>query len=265
MATDDLLVDDAGPVAVFSFNRPASRNALTPAMLAALADGIRGCAARDDLRAVVVRGAPGMPFSAGYDVDALPDRPLDVAAARAIHAPVRAVADAMLACPHPVIGAARKFVYGAALDLFCHCDLRLCAEGTTFSMPPNRYGFLYPDAGIHRMVDVAGMSRATELFLLAQPMPAETALACGLVQRRSTDEGFERDVAALCAAVAANAPLSMRGTKAALLRPRQDGGAPDAAAVERMYAAITACLNSADVREGRDAFREKRPPRFAGR
>lgn len=262
---DELLFEIAKPVATLLFNRPAARNALTVQILTALVERLHECAADPEVRVVVLRGAGDQPFSAGYNFDELPDRPISVEEARRLHAPVRAVAEAILACPHPVVGAARKFVFGAALDIFSHCDLRVCEESTTFCMPPNRFGFLYPSEGIHRLADIVGPARATEMLLLSQSVDAESARSWGLVHRAFTPQAFDNDLAALCGAVAANAPLSMRGTKRALIGYRRNRQ-PDADATSAaMYEAIAACLNSHDVREGRAAFREKRSPRFQGR
>lgn len=260
-AADELVVRTDGPVATLAFNRPAARNALTPAMLQGMAKALREWSARTDLRVVVIRGAGELPFSAGYDMAELPAGPLSAAHGRAIHAPVRAVADAMLACPHPVLGVVRKFVFGAALDLFAHCDLRVCAEGSTFCMPPNRYSFLYPTDGLRRLTQVGGHAAVADLLLTAQPMPAERALAHGLVQRVLPQAGFEEELTSLLTAVAANAPLSMRGTKQALQALTRD----DPVDEQAMYQAIADCLNSADAREAQLAFREKRPPVFVGR
>lgn len=263
--TEDLIVDETGPIATFSFNRPAARNALTLEMLTALEAGLLRCASRGDLRAVVLRGAGGQAFSAGYNVDQLSDREMSIEDARRIHEPIRAVADAILACPHPVIGAARKFIFGAALDIFCHCDLRVCCEGTTFCMPPNRFGFLYHYAGIRRLAGVIGLSRATQMLLLGSPVTTESAAAWGLVHNVYAGEIFETELVALCETVASNAPLSMRGTKYALNEYAEHATASNAAALEKMYAGIVACLNSADVQEGRAAFAAKRAPRFQGK
>lgn len=259
----ELVVDDIGPVAVISFNRPSARNALTLAMLHDLADLLTRGADRPDLRAIVLRGAGDLPFSAGYDMDELPTQALTADDARKIHAPVRAVADAILACPHPVIGVARKFVFGAALDIFAHCDLRVCAEGTTFCMPPNKFGFLYPDEGLQRLVAVAGLSQATAMLMLGTPIVSADALACGLVQRVVAAGAFEEDLHALCSTVAGNAPLSMRATKRALQAIAAGQGTR--ASTEQTYESIAACLNSEDVREAMAAFREKRVPVFRGR
>lgn len=262
---DELVIDESGPVATFSFNRPAARNSLTLAILSALEAGLRRCAARSDLRAVVLRGSGNQAFSAGYNVDQLPGQTMTIDDARLVHEPIRAVADAILACPHPVIGAAKKFVFGAALDIFCHCDLRVCSTDTTFCMPPNRFGFLYHKAGIRRLASVVGLPRATQMLLTGLTATTDDAAAWGLVHSIYAEDSFESELEALCKVVAANAPLSMRGTKRMLNEYAADADGADRTALDRMYAEIVACLNSADVREGRTAFAEKRPPRFQGK
>ncbi len=262
--TGDLLVDENGPVAVISFNRPAARNALTLGMLNSLTDALRRCAVRTDLRAVVLRGAGELPFSAGYNIDELPGQTISAEDARKIHTPVRAVADAILKCPHPVIGAARRFIFGAALDIFCHCDLRVCARDTSFCMPPNRFGFLYPSQGMQRLADVIGATRATQMLLLGEPVPTQDAAAWGLVHKVFAGDSFEAELQAFVEVVAGNAPLSMRETKRALLDAQRQRGAGSRASSDDMYARMAACLNSDDVREATAAFREKRKPRFIG-
>lgn len=262
--TGDLLVDGNGPVAVISFNRPSARNALTLGMLEGMAEALQGFAARTDLRGIVLRGADDLPFSAGYNIDELPGQTVSVEDARRIHAPVRVVADAILECPHPVIGAARRFIFGAALDIFCHCDLRVCAQDTNFCMPPNRFGFLYPSEGMQRLADVIGATRATQMLLLGEPVPTRDAAAWGLVHKVFAGDSFEAELKALVEVVAGNAPLSMRQTKRALRDAQRQHSAGSRESSDAMYARMAACLNSDDVREATAAFREKRKPRFTG-
>ena len=93
----------------------------------------------------------------------------------------------------------------------------------------------------------------------------ESARSWGLVQQVFLEGAFENDLAALCDVLATNAPLSLRGTKQALINYRHDRQADRDSASAAMYEAIAACLNSDDVREGRAAFREHRRPRFQGK
>jgi len=260
-STDDTLqlaID--GPVATIVFNRPQARNALTGAMLQGLEAALGECSAREDLRVVVLRGAGELAFSAGYNLDELPAHPLSTADARAIHAPVRLAAQAIAQCRHPVLAAARRFVIGAGLDLFCHADMRICSEGCSFVMPPNKYGFVYPMEGLAALAQAAGAARAADMLLSSQALSSEQSLACGLVHRVFKPDAFEGDLAALAQTLAANAPLSMRMSKLAL-RAMQTLPASDPA----YYQPMADCLNSLDSREAMAAFREKRKPVFTGR
>jgi len=258
--SEELRVDEAGPVAVLAINRPAVRNALSLTLLEELTRTLNALAARSDLRVIVLRGDGELPFSAGYDMKGIGENKLSADDARKLHAPVRAVADALSDCPHVVVAAARQFVFGAALDLFLHCDLRLGAEGTTFCLPPNRYGFLYPAEGLQRLIAVAGLARAEKMLLTGEPIKTEEALACGIVQQVLPLANWEAGLSALCDTLAANAPLSMRGSKQLLrrLQPSATGS------TDLLYQQIADCLNSEDVRESQRAFREKRKPIFRG-
>jgi enoyl-CoA hydratase/carnithine racemase len=257
----ELLIEESGAVASIAFHRPAARNALTLPMLEEMAAALQAFAGRTDLRVVVLRGAGELPFSAGYDMTQLPARTLTSEDARAIHAPVRAVANAIARCRHPVVGAAREFVFGAAFDIFLHCDLRICSDDTRFCMPPNRHGFLYPVEGVQRLAAVAGVARAGFMLLTGGTLTAAEAMADGIVQKEMAAARFEAELQALCATLAGNAPLSVSETKQILQAlARGETVAGDAA----MYERIAACLNSDDVREAKAAFREKRPPVFRG-
>jgi enoyl-CoA hydratase/carnithine racemase len=249
-----------GPVATIAFDRAQARNALTTDMLHRLAAALSQCSARDDLRVVILRGAGELAFSAGYNLDELPAHPLSAADARAIHAPVRQAAQAIIDCRHPVLAAGRRFVIGAGLDLFSHCDMRVCAEGTTFVMPPNKYGFLYPMEGLASLARAAGPARACDMLLTGQALSAEQAQACGLIQRVFKSDAFETELSALAHALAANAPLSMRASKQALRTMQEPRPSSEA-----FYQDMADCLNSEDTREALAAFKEKRSPVFKGR
>lgn len=260
---DTLLVDATAPVATLAFNQPARQNALTGAMLTELAETLRTLSARGDIRAVILRGVGDSPFSSGFDLGELPERPVTPEEARAIHAPVRQAAEAILACRHPVVAAIRGFAYGAGLELAVHCDLRIAAEDARFSMPPARFGFLYPYEGIRRFVEVVGLSHATALFLLGETITATRAYEIGLVHRLLGAGAFEDELEGIVRILVENAPLAMRETKAVFNRACWEGSTPPEF-LETMYARIAACLNSEDVREGRRAFLEKRRPVFRG-
>lgn len=258
----ELRVGRDGAVATIALARTAARNVLTTDMLQGIADALDALSGDGRLRVVVLRGEGDAPFSAGYDMSTLPAGTVTEAEARAIHAPVRAAAAAIERCAHPVVGAARGYVFGAALDLFLHCDLRVCSDDTRFCMPPNRHGFLYPWEGVRRLAAVAGLACAQRMLLTGAAVPAAEALAAGIVQQSVDGARFEEALQALCDQLAGSAPMSTRETRRMLHGLARGEPPPDD---RELYARITRCLNSEDVREAMVAFRERRPPRFAGR
>ena len=129
-------------------------------------------------------------------------------------------------------------------------------------MPAARLGLGYAYAGIKRLVDVVGPSFAKEIFYTARQFTAEEARTMGLVNRIVPVAELEPYVRKYAATIAANAPLTVKAAKMAINAATRDLDKRDLAAVQQ---AVDACFASADYREGRTAFMEKRKPAFTGR
>ena len=93
-------------------------------------------------------------------------------------------------------------------------------------------------------------------------MDAAEAKAIGLVNFIVERDAIEAETLAYAGAVAANAPLTVKAVKAALNTWESGADGDDLDRVKRL---VDACFDSEDYKEGRRAFREKRPPRFSGR
>lgn len=248
-------------VLTIALNRGERHNALSPALLGAIRGALDEAAAREDVCVVVVRGAGMLPFSSGYDMGEIGAH-FTPARGRALQQPIRAVATAMRALDKPVIGAAQGFVFGAALDIFAHCDLRVAAERTHFVLPPAKLGFSYPAEGLARMIELLGASRAMEMALTAEAADAAAMLEWGFLHRVWRAEDFEHDLQRFAATLAARAPLSLAALKRtinALSRELSES------VVEDSYQDFARCMGSADAREGKAAAAEKRDPDFSGR
>jgi enoyl-CoA hydratase/carnithine racemase len=254
-------VEDRGLTRVLVIDNPAKRNALDFQALDELeAECTRATA--DGVRCLVLRGAGGDAFSSGFDIAEIAltsrrgDRPDEA---------VERTADALAALPCPTLAFLNGLAFGGAFELAVTCDLRVAREGVRLAMTPARLGVVYPEGGLRRFADLVGSARTRELFFTGRPVDAETALAWGLVNRVVPAASAEAETLALAAEIAANAPLAVRGMKR-ILRLLEGTHERSLSGEERSEIAELRrrAFESADLREGRRAFEERRPPRFTG-
>jgi enoyl-CoA hydratase/carnithine racemase len=260
--SDTILLEARGPVRTITLNRPQQRNALPPSDWLHLRTVLQEIAADRGARVIVLRGAGGRAFSSGYDIGALreleeqgivlstPDDPFEIALAAVVEHPL------------PIVAMVGGYAVGGGCTLAVGCDLRIVAASARFGMPPAKLGLVYSATELRPFVDLIGPSRTKWMFFAGRLIDAERALQIGLVDEVIPDEDLEVYTSALVDEIAANAPLSVQGTKAILREMSGVGATPDA--VERIAATIRRTNTSADLAEGMRAFLEKRPPVFQG-
>jgi enoyl-CoA hydratase/carnithine racemase len=261
LAGGKLRRDEPAPHVVrLTIDNPAKRNALDHDILDALA----GVLPALDARCLILAGA-GRMFSAGYDIGALPrERFAEEASALVAH-PFHAAVAALDAVPVPVVAAIGGHAIGGGLELALSCDLRICSTEARLGMPPARLGLVYSHTGLRKFIDAIGAPRTRELFFTARNVPAREALAWGLVAELAPPDGVAARAVEVAAAIAANAPLSLRGNKAVIRALLAAEGDVDPATEAELVALREACFRTDDFREGVQAFGEKRAPRWSGR
>ncbi len=248
---------DTRGVATITLARPAHLNRLHREDLQVLQ--VHVARLRDDasVRAVVLTGE-GRVFCAGFHLGQLGED-AGAAAAADPQAFERTV-DALEALPLPTVARLNGSVYGGATDLALACDFRVGVEGMELRMPAARLGLHYYPGGLRRFVTRLGLGAAKRLFLLAETVDDEALLAMGYLDRCVPAAMLDDAVQHLADALAAGAPLAVRGMKASL--DEIAGAREDLATLRGRQAQ---CAASADLREGLQAFAERRPPRFHGR
>ena len=253
--TDELLYDLRDSIGFVTLNRPQARNALTFAMYERLAEIAANPGAA---RALIITGAGDKAFAAGTDIGQF--RAFATADdAIAYEARLDRVLGALERCPVPTIAAIAGACTGGGAGIAAACDLRIAAANARFGFPIARtLGNCLSMANIARLSALIGPGRVAEMIFTARLLSAAEAQATGLVSEVLADAtalaARAQEVALL---VASHAPLTLRATKEALRRLRDDLP-PD----EDL---IRLCYTSADFREGMEAFLGKRPPVWQGR
>jgi len=255
-------IEDRGTVRVLIIDNEAKRNALDFRALDELGDAC-AAAGRDGVRCLVLRGAGEDAFSSGFDLAELDLR--STRGERPDEAVERA-ADALEAVPCPTVAYLNGSAFGGGFELAATCDLRVAREDVSLGLPPAKLGVVYPEGGLRRFLALVGAARTRELFFTGRPIRADVALSWGLVNRLVQAEGAEAAAMALAEEIALNAPLAVHGMKRILrlLEATQVRGlTPEQ--MEEIGDLRRRAFESEDIREGRLAFQERRPPRFSGR
>jgi enoyl-CoA hydratase len=176
MSKDVILVDVADRVAVVTLNRPESRNALDPALTAALPATIAACDARDDVDAIVLTGADPA-FCAGVDLKALTTD-------SEVRHIVRSENELIRPFPEttkPVIGAVNGAAVTGGFEVALTCDFLVASERARFADTHARVGIM-PGWGLTVLLaEAVGHRRAREMSVTGNFIDAPTALAWGLV------------------------------------------------------------------------------------
>jgi len=252
----------AEAVARLTLSNPDKRNALDHTILDAIAAGLPSLDHGIETRCVLITGE-GSIFSAGYDIGGIPDAGFSDEAEALVAHPFHAAMEAISSHPYPVVAAINGHALGGGLELAVRCDLRICAEGAKLGMPPAKLGLIYGHTGLQRFIDVVGLARTKELFLVGDDLDASHAEAIGLVNRVVAASDIEEAGVELAARIARNAPLATRGNKRAIETLARNPVLSDEQQRE-LVELRRSCFASEDFREGIRAFAEKREPRWRG-
>jgi enoyl-CoA hydratase/carnithine racemase len=213
-----------------------------------------------DVRCIVIKGSGNEAFAAGADISEFDALRASELAGKSYEDATQAALSAIMDSTIPVIAAVRGICFGGGFALALACDLRLATEDSRFCIPAARLGIAYGMDTTTNLVRRLGESLATEMLLTARVYTATDALLRGMVHQVFPVATFDAAVAACASGIAANAPLSMRSSRLTI-RSVVDPTPSNQSTASR---SIGNCMDSADYREGRTAFLEKRRPHFKG-
>ena len=198
----------AGGTGRIVIDRPDKANALTEAMLRDLTAAFDAMAARDDLRAVVLTGTGGV-FSAGADL-------ADAANGLAVSPEWERLSARVASMPCLTIAALNGTSAGGSLGMVLACDVRLAVPQAKFFYPVMRLGFLPRPGDPERMMALIGPARAKMILMGGQKIPADEALAWGLIDRIVAPDALLDEAARIATDACGASAEHLRAIKALL-------------------------------------------------
>ena len=248
-------------VVVVTLNRPEVANAMNTQMGLDLLEVFDGfCAAPNRQRCIVVTGAGAKAFCAGGDLkqrNGMTDEQWQDQ-----HLIFERMIRAIIGCPVPVIAAVNGAAYAGGLEIALCADFVYAAEHARFALTEVTLGIMPGAGGTQNLPRAVGARRAKEILLTGRPFSVRQAYEWGMVNRICKPETLLEEALETAAAIAGNAPISVRQIKQSvnmgLNTDVQTGLMFEIEAYNRM-------VPTEDRREGIVAFNEKRKPIFRGR
>jgi enoyl-CoA hydratase/carnithine racemase len=247
----------ASGVRLLRLNRPDKRNAITTALLAAIAEALEEGDADEAVRCLVITGGDKI-FAAGADIGEMapkqaPDGLADLRPA--LWRRIRAIRK-------PIIAAVEGWCLGAGNELLMCCDVAVASREAKFGQPETNLGIIPGAGGGATLTRLIGRSRAMAMVLTAKPITAEEALQFGLVAEICEPGAATARAVELAQDIAARAPLAMQQGKA-VVKAAYDQ--PHSAHLDFERQAFSLLFSTEDKKEGVAAFQEKRKPEWKGR
>lgn len=257
MSIDLDLLD--GGIAVITLNRPDKRNALDAEHYDALSKAWERVRDDDAIRVAIVTGAGDKVFSAGADLKSWIGRKVKMSELWQTQRGM--LLNRGLEIWKPVIAAINGHCLAGGMTLMLATDIRITAEHATFALSEVKRGIIAANGGTQRLPQQLPHAIAMELLLTGDAIDADTAARWGLVNRVVPAAKVMETAVEFARRIAANAPLAVQAAKELALRGRQQNLM---AGLRFEQFVQTILQRTEDAAEGKQAFADKRPPRFTG-
>jgi naphthoate synthase len=255
----DILYETGDGIAKITINRPDVLNAFRPQTLIEIAAALEVAREDSEVGPIILTGEGEKAFCSGGDqtVRGSTGYLEEGAAVGRFH--VTDLQVQMRRLPKPVLAMVAGYAIGGGHVLHVCCDLTIAADNAVFGQTGPRVGSWDGGFGSSLLRDQVGTKRAKELWLLCRQYDAAEALEMGLVNAVVPLADLERETVAWCREMLAMSPFALRLVKSGF-NAHEDGYA----GIQQLaHDANLLFYGSEEAREGREAFKEKRPPDFS--
>lgn len=254
-----ILVEEKEGIGYLTLNRPEVRNAFNQEMIDELREALRLIDKDKEIRVLIITGA-GKAFQAGADIAEL--SLMDPMSILRWNEGIVRINAALERLRQPVIAAINGAAMGGGLELTISCTLRVIEESAKMALPEVKLGIIPGTGGTQRLPRLIGKGLAAELLLTGDVISAEDAYRVGLVNRVVPDGEAVEAAEELAQKIMANAPIAVEMAKDALEIGKD---LPLEHAVQYSQKNCAICFSTKDMKEGMNAFLEKRKPNFTGK
>jgi enoyl-CoA hydratase len=247
-------------IATITVHRPDKLNALNRDTILELGEAVRATREAEEVRGVLLTGSGAKSFVAGADIAEL-SRMGPVDGIEVSRLGQRVFREIELS-RKPVVAAVNGFALGGGCELALACHLRIASENAKFGLPEVKLGIIPGYGGTLRLPRIVGKGRALELMLTGEMIGAEEAHRIGLVNRVVAQDALQEQARALLQLILRNGPVAL-GLAIECATRGMEMSVDDGLALESNLFGLLAATE--DMREGMQAFLEKRPAAFRGR
>jgi naphthoate synthase len=254
---DDVIYETSDGIAKITINRPEVRNAFRPQTLFELSDAFEAARDDPDVGVIILTGAGDDAFCSGGDQRVrgddgyLDDKGIGRLNVLDLQVQIRRL-------PKPVIAMVAGYAIGGGHVLHIVCDLTVAADNARFGQTGPKVGSFDGGYGAGLLARIVGHKKAREIWYLCEQYDAQEALAMGLVNKVVPLDRLEDETVAWAQKILEKSPLALRLLKAAF-NADTDG----LAGIQQLAGDATLLYYmSEEAQEGRNAYVEKRQPRF---
>lgn len=254
-----VLYKKEGYKAYITFNRPEAMNAMTPEGFEMIGSYFLETQNDSDVRVIILTGTGDKAFCSGADLKVTIPlimegrvNPETTDSAMLKDVPVW----------KPIIAAVNGFCLAGGLEILEATDIRIAVEDAKFALPEPKWSIMAAAGSLVRLVRQIPYCRAMEILLTGEQITAQEAKEIGLINRVVPKGQLMEEVERIADIICQNGPIAVQNTKKAVLRLLN---MPMDIGFREEWSYSRAAFKSEDAKEGIQAFREKRSPKFIGK